>query len=156
MQSKLKISEFTEKLKTSTKIGHPSFKFFTPLSLLNNKSKPFFGLYDESTFSLTSNLNVTQSAFKIKGSYKLQNGKLEINYKVLPRYRYQYHFWIFCAIYGLLMMIFVDYKEANKFETQNVIIANSTFILFLGFAFFMIFRSRKKLEKKFVETFEIS
>ena len=157
MRSKFNISEFRDKLKNSTKVGHPSLKFFTPWSLLfYNESKVFFGLYDETTFSLTSNLKIAQSLFKIKGNYRVHGGKLEIKYEVLPRFKYQYHFWTLCMIYGLGVIIYINATQFDKINGNDLMIVNIFFILLSGFGFLMILRGKKKLEKKFLQIFEIS
>lgn len=156
MQSKLNITEFRNKLKNSTKIGNPQLKFFTPFSLFfHDSSKSFYGLYNESTFSLTSNLKITQISYKLRGSYKVVNGKLQIRYKIFPKFKYQYHFWIFCLMCGFAMLVFINIAMFKNNKTSDLLAINPLFIFILYYGFFTTIRAKKKLEKKFIEIFEI-
>lgn len=156
MKSKLSISEFRNKLKNSTKIGHPQLKIFSPFSLFfYDSSKPFYGLYDESTFSLTSNLGFTQNSYKVKGSYKVINGKLQIQYKMFPKFKYQYYFWIFWLICGFAMLVFINIGMLSNDKGSDLLVINPFFIFMLCFGFFTTVRAKRKLEKKFIEIFEI-
>lgn len=157
MQSKLNISEFRNKLKNSTKIGHPQLKFLTPFSLFfYDSSKPFYGLYNESTFSLTSNLKVTQTSYKVRGSYKVVNGKLQIQYKIFPKFKYQYYFWIFWLMTGFAMLVFINIAMLNNNKGSDLLAINPLVIFMLYYGFSTMVRGKRKLEKKFKEIFEIN
>ena len=102
MQSKLNITEFREKLKSSTKIGHPQLKINTPLNLFFfDSSKSFYGRYNDTTFYITLNYRITHSSYVIKGNYKLFNKKLQIQYEIIPKIKFQKYFlllWLACGI----------------------------------------------------------
>lgn len=156
MQSKLNIIGFRDKLKTYTKIGHPNLKFFSPLSLFFNYStKPFYGLYDESNFSLTSNLRVTQTLYKIKGSYKSINGELQIEFKIFPRFKYHYHFWILWLMCFFAFLIFINIEILNNNSGNDLSVINILFVLMLCYGFFMSHIGQRNLKKKFIKVFEI-
>ena len=156
MQSKLNISDFKNKLKNSTKIGHPQLKFFTPFSLFFfDSSKPFYGLYDDSTFSLTSNLKVTQTLYIVRGNYKNVNGELQIQYKIFPRFKYQYHFWMLWVVCFFVLLIFINIKMLNNSKESDLLAINSLSILMLCYGFFMSFIGKRNLKKKIIQVFEI-
>jgi hypothetical protein len=158
MESKLTISDFREKLKISTKIGSPKFKL-SPFSMstLGQSSKFFYGLFDEKEFRLTANFNFFQkpTLYVINGNYKNVNGKLKIEYKVEPRYKYQHHFWIFIAIYGFVSFNFVIFSNKDAFKLENFIMINLFLTFMSSFAIWDTTRRKKKLENRFINTFEI-
>ena len=157
MQSKLNISEFRSKLKDSTKIGHPKVKLspFGIFSMFSGSSKIFYGLYDETTLSLTSNLRVNQVPFIIKGSHKNVNGKVQVQYKLTPRYKYQNYWWIFTSV---LSFVFgnTTILNDNDFNIIRFTILNLFLLFLVIYAFFNISRGKRRLENNFINSFEIS
>lgn len=157
MQSNLNITEFRDKLKNFTKIGHPKLKLspFSMFSMFGNSSKTFYGLYDNSTFSLTSNFTINPTFYILRGSYKAVNGKLQIDYKLAPRHKYQVHYWIFISVLGFVFFNFLFLSKNNKLSSEIPYVTNVFLILMMIYSYLNITRKRKRLEKNFVEIFKI-
>lgn len=157
MQSDLNITEFRDKLKKDTKIGHPKLKLspFAIFSMFSDSSKTFYGLYDNSTFSLTSNFTINQTPYILRGSYKALNGKLQIEYKLAPRHKYQVYWWIFISVLGFVFFNSIFLSNHNKPSSETPIIINVFLIFMISYAYLNITRKRKRLEKNFVEIFKI-
>ncbi len=153
MQSKLNITEFREKLKNSTKIGHPQIKTNTPLNLFFfDSSKSFYGRYNDSTFYLTLNLRITHSSYLIKGNYKFVNKKLQIQYEIFPKFKYQKYFLLLWLVCGIGMIVYINLTFGNK---NNVMISNLFLLLMLTFGSLNYKFSKRIIEQKFRKTFEI-
>lgn len=156
MKSELNISEFRDILKNKTKNGHPKLKFFTPFSwFFNDSAKPFYGLYDDFAFSLTSNLKTNQSMFIVRGNYKLVNGKLKIEYKIVPRYKYQYHFWTFCIAWFIILLSFINVQLLKNNQEINLWPINFLSISMLCFGIFRTINGKRNLKKNFNKSFQI-
>jgi hypothetical protein len=85
MKSKLDISEFRNRLKVNTKIGSPKLKI--PLvffSIFTDTSKCFYGSFDNSTFGIVQNNDFFPSLYFLKGTYKLTEQHLTVNYHLEP------------------------------------------------------------------------
>ena len=157
MQSNLNINEFRNRLKNFTKIGHPKLKLspFPTFSIFGDSSKKFYGLYDDSSFSLTSNFIINPTYFILRGNYKTINGKLQIQYKLYPRYKYQTHWWIFVFVFGFLIFNYLLVTDLHESKSQTILFTNIILIFMIGYAYFDITRRRRKLEKNFIKIFEI-
>ncbi len=157
MESNLSITEFRDKLKKFTKIGHPKLKLspFAMFSMFGDSSKIFYGLYDNSTFSLTSNFIANPTSFILRGGYKTVNGKLKIQYKVTPRFKYQLYWWIFVPVLGFSFFNYTLLSNYNESSMEKLIIINSFLIFMIVYAYFDITRKKRKLEKNFIKIFEI-
>ncbi len=157
MQSNLTILEFRNKFNSCTKVGNPKFKFFTVFCLFTNDySKPFYGLIDDSTFSVTSNLKVVQSLFTIRGNYKKVNNTLQIQYTIFPKFKYLYHFWIFCfALFlggvGYINYTFIQSGRGNDLNGIDTLCGIMMLIATLNLAL-----AKRNLKRKFIKVFEIS
>ena len=153
MQSKLNITEFREKLKSSTKIGHPQLKINTPLNLFFfDSSKSFYGRYDDTTFYITLNYRITHSSYVIKGNYKLFNKKLQIQYEIIPKFKYQKYFILLWLACGIGMLFFINFKFGNK---NDIMIPNLFLLLMLICGSIHYKLSKITIENKFRKTFEI-
>lgn len=153
MQSKLNITEFREKLKSSTKIGHPQLKINTPFNLFFfDSSKCFFGRYDDTTFYLTLNYRISHSSYLIKGNYKLVNKKLQIQYGVFPKFKYQKYFLLLWLACGIAMLMYINHEFGDK---NDIMIPNLFLLLMLIYGSFHYKLSKRTIEKKFRKTFEI-
>ncbi len=156
MHSHLSLSEFRSTLQAKTKQGHPKLKFVTPFSwLFRDSSKPFYGLYDAHTFSLTSNGAFSHSPFVLRGSYKLENARLQVNYTVGPRFAWQYWFWGLWVVAVCGFMMYINRMLYATTQSDNLIPIDCFFVFLLGFAVLTTLRSRKKLEQKFKQVFQI-
>lgn len=157
MYTNLTISEFRKKLELVTKAGNPKQKFLYGFSFLfNDYSKPFYGLFDESRFSLTSNVSISQNPFIIRGDYKIVNNRVEIQFKVFPKFKYQKYWSIIWMLFGLITMIFIDIENYDKLEILTLIITNGSAILFFFLAVLYLNFGKKSLKNKFMKIFEIS
>ncbi len=155
MQSTLNLSEFKNKLRDSVKEGNPKLKIFNLINLFYYDSeKLFYGYYTDTMFSITSNLKVLQSFYVIKGSYKVKNGALEIQYSILPKFKYLHYFWVFWILCGVGMLIFINVKARGIGSDLAVI--DSFLILMLCFGSFAFFRAKGRLERKFLKAFRLA
>jgi hypothetical protein len=151
------INEFRNRLKNFTKTGHPKLKLspFAMFSMFGNSSKTFYGLFDEATFSLTSNFRTNPTYYILRGSYKTVNRKLEVQYELVPRHKYQLYWWIFIAVLGFVVFNSLLLSKHNESSPELPLIVNMFLIFMITYAYFNITRKRKKLEKNFTEIFEI-
>ena len=157
MQSKLNVTEFRNRLKNLTKIGHPKLKLspFAMFSMFGDSSKTFYGLYDDSSFSLTSNFRTNPTPYIVRGSYKTINGKLQIQYMISPRHKYQFYWWIFVSVLGFVVFNSLLLSDHSESSSKNLLIINTFLIFMISYAYINITRKRRKLEKNFMGIFEI-
>lgn len=157
MQSYINIAEFRNRLKSNTKIGHPKLKLspFAMFLMFGNSSKIFYGLFDDHSFSLTSNFRTSPTYYILRGNYKTENGKLQIEYNIAPRYKYQIYWWIFIPILGFAVFNYSLLSGQNKPDSEVPIIVNLFLIFMVIYAYLNIRLKRRKLEKNFIEIFEV-
>lgn len=153
MKSNLNITEFRDRLKCSIKKGHPKLKINTPFNLFFfDSSKSFYGRYDDSTFYITSNLRFSQSYYLIKGKYEFVNKKLQIEYEILPKFKYQKYFLTLWFICGIGMITYINLSFGNK---NDVIIPSIIIFLMLICGSLHYNLSKRIIENKFRKAFEI-
>lgn len=154
MQSGLTASEFKNTLKSTIKNGNPIVGAFSLFRLFSyDSSKPFNGVYDDSSFILRLNMKLSDEHFyKLKGTYKMVNGKLQVRYSIFPEYKYQRILGILGLLPFTAFLIYINIKHLTQ---DNRLVINLFCILMISYAFWNISRARKKLEKKFIETFEL-
>ena len=156
MQSNLNVIEFKNKLKNNVKIGHPKLKFFTPISLFfYDSSKPFYGRYDDSMFSLTSNLKVAQTFFILRGHYKIVDKKLDIQFEVLPRLKYQSYWWTFCIVIGFVGLVYLNITKLSESNKSDLIVIDIFYMFLVSFGILYLILGKRNLKKKFIKVFEI-
>ena len=157
MQSNINLAEFRNRLKNNTKIGHPKLKLspFAMFLVFGDSSKIFYGLFDDHSFSLTSNFRTSPTYFILRGSYKTENGKLKIKYDIAPRHKYQIYWWIFVPILGFIVFNYLLLSGKNKPDSEVPIIVNLFLMFMVIYGYLSITWKRKKLEKNFIEIFEI-
>ena len=158
MISELSINEFHRTLNEMTVEGTPSYKgsffaFFT----INSSNKPFYGYVSKSEFAISKNSNIKLVPFTIRGNYKKNGDKTEVDYEIQPIKFGNY--WIkFMPISVLLISIFLFLLNIN-----NKDFVNSQLIIFILFTlFFSIFANvdlylkKKNFEKLFLKTLKIN
>ena len=158
MISELSINEFHRTLNEMTVEGTPSYKgsffaFFT----INFFNKPFYGYVSKSEFAISKNSNIKLVPFTIRGNYKKNGDKTEVDYEIQPIKFGNY--WIkFMPISVLLISIFLFLLNIN-----NKDFVNSQLIIFILFTlFFSIFANvdlylkKKNFEKLFLKTLKIN
>jgi hypothetical protein len=155
MQSKLSLSEFRTKLTNNTEIGSLKaelnlFRIFPRFGGI----KPFYGLFDDKSFTLTINSPTSPTYFTIKGKYKNVNNILKLSYVIEPNSKLQLVWVRFSPVIFLIALnvFFLFFGRGLRKATTIV----SLFMLIL------IFYSRwneerkgKKLERNFIRIFEI-
>ncbi|MBC7523956.1 MAG: hypothetical protein H7239_05910 [Flavobacterium sp.] len=158
MQSNLTLAEFRNRLTNFTKIGHPKLKLspFAVFSMFGDSSKTFYGLFDDNTFSLTSNFRTDPTYYILRGSYKTVNGKLEVQYELAPRHKYQLYWWIFIPVLGFVVFNSILLSTYNESISELPLIINMFLIFMVTYAYININTKRKKLEKNFMKIFEIT
>ena len=158
MISELSINEFHRTLNEMTVEGTPSYKgsffaFFT----INFSNKPFYGYVSKSEFAISKNSNIKLVPFTIRGNYKKNGDKTEVDYEIQPIKFGNY--WIkFMPISVLLISIFLFLLNIN-----NKDFVNSQLIIFILFTlFFSIFANvdlylkKKNFENLFLKTLKIN
>ena len=157
MKSKLNITEFRNILKENTAIGSPKIKLspFGMFTVFNGFSKTFYGIFDDSTFYLTTNSTFFPTFYIIKGKYKNSNQTLNINYTVEPKSKFQSVWYKLFPIISLIMINLPLFNDYRKKSVEEIILTNLCVILIIIYAFWDIKRKRKNLEQRFIETFKI-
>lgn len=155
MQSKLSISEFRARLQNNTEIGSPKAVLGqVRVFPLSGAVKPFYGFFDDTSFSLTVNSLKASTSYIIKGKYKNGNNGVEVQYNVETGNKYK-QFWTYYSPIILILAINIFFL----FFARGLRRASTIVNLFLLFAAFYSRwneeRKKKKLEKKFRSIFEI-
>jgi hypothetical protein len=155
MQSNLSLSEFRERLKNNTEFGSPKAKLGqVRVFPLSGKMKPFFGFFDDKSFSLTVNSAKSSTNFIVKGNYKEVNNTIKVDYNVESNNKFQ-QFWAYYSPIMLILAINIFFLFFAKGLRRASTIVN-LFLLFIAFySRWNEERKRKNLEKKFVSIFEI-
>lgn len=155
MTSKLSLSEFRSRLKNNTEIGSVKVKLSTfRVFPMFGRTKPFYGLFDDKSFRLTLNSEVSPTIYVIKGKYKNINNVLQVDYVIEPNSKFQLIWVEYSPILGILAINIFFLFFAKGLRRASTII--NLFLLFMAFySRWKTERKRKKLEKKFVEIFEI-
>jgi len=155
MESKIDINEFRNRLKANTKIGSPKLKI--PLgffSIFTDNSKCFYGNFDNSTFELIINSNFTPYSHFLKGTYKITEKKLIVNYSIEPVGKLRIAWIKYFPIFALILFNSIFYFEAKP--PIEVYIIFNVFIIFIAFFSRLNIKwQNKKLKRKFIKLFEI-
>jgi len=155
MESKLSIAEFRTKLKDNTEIGSPKELLGqSRIFPLSGPIKPFYGFFDDRSFSLTVNSAKSSAVFLVKGNYENINNRLQVNYNVEPTSKLHFA-WVKYAPIVLILAINIFFLFFAKGLRRASTIVN-LFLLFMAFySRWKEERKRKKLEEKFIRIFEI-
>jgi hypothetical protein len=155
MKSKIDITEFRNRLKDNTKIGSPKLKI--PLgffSIFTDNSKCFYGNFDNSNFELIINSNFTPYSYFLKGTYKVTEKNLIVNYSIEPVGKLRIAWIKYFPIIALIMCNSIFYFEAKP-PTEIYIIFNVFIIVIIFFSRLSIKWQNKKMQRKFNKIFEI-
>jgi hypothetical protein len=157
MISRLTIGEFRSRIQKVTAIGYPKVKLspFGFLAAGNGISKTFYGMYDNSSYHLTMNSAFSSTFYIIKGNYKTSGQQLHIQYAIEPRSKYQAAWILYFPVFTFLLMNAVLISEPPKDPVQGFVVANLFIVCMAIYARWRDKRSKRKMEKKFIETFEI-
>jgi hypothetical protein len=147
---KIDINIFRKKLIETTKNGNP--KFVSRSYSLLDRTKIFYGNFDENSFHLTSNYYIfqTPTLFFIKGNYQNIDKKLIVKYQILPFLKYQNWFFRF---FILLVFIFINYVLFFEIKTEpieTILAINTGFLLVCYLCFLHLNFKKKKLERRFL------
>jgi hypothetical protein len=155
MESKLSLSEFRTRLQNNTEIG--SLK--AQLNLLRifprfGGMKPFYGLFDDKSFTLTINSRTSPTYFTIKGKYKNVDNILKVSYIVVPNSKLQL-VWVRFSPVVFLIAINVFFLFFGRGLRRATTIVSLFLLILIFYSRWKEERRRKKLEQKFVRIFEI-
>lgn len=155
MESKLSLSEFRTRLQNNTEIG--SLK--AQLNLLRifprfGGMKPFYGLFDDKSFTLTINSRTSPTYFTIKGKYKNVDNILKVSYIVVPNSKLQL-VWVRFSPVVFLIAINVFFLFFGRGLRRATTIVSLFLLILIFYSRWKEERRRKKLEQKFVKIFEI-
>ena len=156
-ESTLGLFDFKEKLKSSTKFGHPKLRL-SPLAaftIFGQSSKTFYGLFDDKAFSLTTNSLAFLTPFILRGNYNNVNGKIKVKYIIEPRYKYQNIWSILLVVFPFVFFNFTFFSNKNALKIEYIFIYNSFLIFMVCFAIWNMSTATRKLEKDFIEIFKI-
>lgn len=155
MESKLSISEFRDRLKNTTEIGFTTSKLGqVRIFPISGPIKPFYGFFDDNSFSLTVNAKKSATHFVVRGKYESINNRLSIDYVVEPGNKYK-QFWAYYSPIILIVAINIFFLFFARGLRKASTIVN-LFLLFMAFySRWNEERKRKKLEQKFISIFEI-
>jgi len=155
MESKLSLSEFRAKLKDNTEIGLPKAALGqVRIFPISGAIKPFYGFFDDNSFSLTINSKKSATNFIVRGKYENVNNRLIVDYIVEPGNRYR-QFWMYYSPIILILTINIFFLIFARGLRRASTIVN-LFLLFMAFySRWNEERKRKKLEQKFIQIFKI-
>ncbi|AXB57474.1 hypothetical protein [Flavobacterium fluviale] len=155
MESKLSIAEFRTRLKDNTEIGSPQVHLGQArIFPISGPIKPFYGFFDDRSFSLTINSAKSSAVFLVKGHYENIDNRLLVNCSVEPINKLQ-HAWVKFGPILLIVAINIFFLFFAKGLRRASTIVN-LFLLFMAFySRWKEDRKRKKLEEKFMRIFEI-
>ncbi|RUT71372.1 hypothetical protein D0817_05725 [Flavobacterium cupreum] len=155
MESKLSLSEFRARLQHNTEIGSLKATLGqVRVFPVSGAVKPFYGIFDDKSFHLTTNSLSSSTPFSIKGKYKNSNNTLKVEYVVELNNKFQLlwkrYFPVVCIIAINIFFIFF----ARGLRRASTIV--NLFLLFMAFySRWKEERKRKKMEQKFVRIFEL-
>jgi hypothetical protein len=155
MTSKLSLSEFRTRLQNNTEIGAPKAALGqVRVFPVSGVIKPFYGLFDDKTFSLTVNSIVSPTFYVVKGKYERINNTLKVDYSVEPNNKFQLIWSRFSPIVIILAINIFFLFFAKGLRRASTIV--NLFLLFMAFySRWKEEKKKKKLEQKFVRIFEI-
>lgn len=157
MKSKLSIVQFRDRIKENTKIGSPKFKssLLGAFTLFDGSSETFYGLIDESNFRLTMNTTFYPTFYVLKGKYKNVNSELYIDYTIESNNKFQFiwmKYFPFVILFVFNLLLILNQKSTPILVN---IVFNLIIIFMLFFSRWDINQKKKKLEREFIEIFEI-
>ena len=155
MESKLSLAEFRTRLINNTEVGSlkvnlGAFRLFP----IFGETKPFYGLFDDKSFSLTLNSATSPTIFIVKGKYKNVNNVLKVDYVVEPNSKLHVIWAEYAPVIGIIVINLFFLFFAKGLRRGTTII--NLFLLVMAFySRWKTERRRKKLEQKFIRIFEI-
>jgi len=155
MESKLSLAEFRARLINNTEVGSLKVNLSTfRLFPIFTGTKPFYGLFDDKSFSLTLNSATSPTIFIVKGKYKNVNNVLKVDYVVEPNSKLQLIWAEYAPVIGIIVINLFFLFFAKGLRRGTTII--NLFLLVMAFySRWKTERRRKKLEQKFIRIFEI-
>ena len=160
MISELSINEFHKILNEMTIEGTPSYKgsffaFFT----INFSNKPFYGFVSKNDFEISKNSNIKSIPFTIRGNYKKNGEKTEVNYEIKP-IKFGYY-WIkvmsiIFLVIGLVALFGVISTYYHHGEISPIILVFFFMLFFSIFANVDLYLKKKNFEKLFLKTLKIN
>lgn len=155
MESRLSLSDFRIKLKNNTEIGSTTSQMGkVRIFPISGGIKPFYGFFDDNSFSLTVNSKKSETNFIIRGKYESINDRLKVDCIVEPGNKYK-QFWTYYSPIILIVVINIFFLFFARGLRRASTIVN-LFLLFMAFySRWNEERKRKKLEQMFISIFEI-
>lgn len=155
MESKLSLAEFRTRLINNTEVGSLKVNLSTfRLFPIFRGTKPFYGLFDDKSFTLTLNSATSPTIFVIKGKYKNVNNVLKVDCVVEPNSKLHVIWAEYAPVIGIIVINLFFLFFAKGLRRGTTII--NLFLLVMAFySRWKTERRRKKLEQKFIRIFEI-
>jgi hypothetical protein len=155
MESKLSLSEFRERLKNNTEIGSPKVALGqVRIFPISGAIKPFYGFFDDNSFSLTVNSTKSATYFIVRGKYENINNRLRVAYIVEAGNKFQLIWKRYSPIILILAINIFFLFFARGLRRASTIV--NLFLLFMAFySRWNEEKKRRKLEQKFISIFEI-
>lgn len=155
MESKLSLAEFRTRLINNTEVGSLKVNLNTfRLFPIFGETNPFYGLFDDKSFSLTLNSTTSPTIFVLKGKYKNVNNVVKVDYVAEPNSKLQLIWAEYAPVIGIIVINLFFLFFAKGLRRGTTII--NLFLLVMAFySRWKTERRRKKLEQKFIRIFEI-
>lgn len=160
MISELSINEFHRILNEMTVEGTPSYKgsFFAFITI-NFSNKLFYGFVSKNDFEISKNSNIKLVPFTIRGNYKKNGEKTEVDYEIKP-IKFGYYWIKIMSIIFLVIGLVALFGVISTYYHHGEI---SPIILVFFFTFFLsivanvdLYLKKRNFEKLFLKTLKIN
>jgi hypothetical protein len=155
MESKLSLPDFRTRLqhnieKGSLKVNLSRLRLFPVFGGV----KPFYGLFDDTSFRLTINSPTSPTIFIVRGNYKNIDNKVNVNYVVEENSKLQL-LWTKFSPVVFLIFINIFFLFFGRGLRRAATIVSLFLVIVIFYSRWKEERKRKKLEQKFIRVFEI-
>lgn len=155
MESNLSLADFRTRLKNSIEIGSlkvnlSRFRLFP----IFGGVKPFYGLFDDTSFRLTINSAASPTIFIVRGNYKNIGNKVNVNYIIEENSKFQL-LWTQYSPVVFLIFINIFFLFIGRGLRRATTIVSLFLLIVIFYSRWKEERKRKKLEQKFIRIFEI-
>lgn len=155
MESNLSLSDFRTRLHNNIEIGSLKVNFnrFRLFPIFGGV-KPFYGLFDDTSFRLTINSPVSPTIFIVRGNYKNIGNRVNVNYVVEENSKFQL-LWTKYSPLVFLVFINIFFLFIGRGLRRATTLVSLFLLIAIFYSRWKEERKRKKLEQKFIKVFEI-
>ena len=155
MESNLSLSDFRTRLHNNIEIGSLKVNFnrFRLFPIFGGV-KPFYGLFDDTSFRLTINSPASPTIFIVRGNYKNIGNRVNVNYVVEENSKFQL-LWTKYSPLVFLVFINIFFLFIGRGLRRATTLVSLFLLIAIFYSRWKEERKRKKLEQKFIRVFEI-